>query len=95
MSQGQNSRSAGRHFLCGVRRIQPTLLLVENRTGISKLGHIFRILSVSMLNICTVNLAELWNVWSYTSAPPYVVTSRYLIKRTLNCPFCSALVRAQ
>ena len=78
MSQGQNSRPAGHHFLCGVPRIQPTLLCVENRTENSKLGHIFRLLPVSMLNVCTVNLAELKNVWSYTSAPPYVATSRYL-----------------
>ena len=34
-------------------------------------------------------------MWSYTSAPPYVVTSRYLIKHTVNCTFSSALERAQ
>jgi len=95
MSQGQNSRSAGRHFLCGVRRIQPTILCVVNKTGTSKLGYIFRILSVSVLNVCTIYLAELKNVWSYTSAPPYVVTSRYLTKHTVNCTFCSALERLQ
>ena len=38
----------------------------------------------SVLTVCTVNLAELKNVWSYTSAPPYVVISRCLIKHTVN-----------
>jgi hypothetical protein len=46
-----------------------------------------------MLTVCTVNLAELKNVWNYTSAPPYVVTLRYLIKHTVNCTFCTALER--
>jgi len=95
MSQGQNTRSAGHHFLCGVRRIQPTLLCVwKLKQELLNLG-ILSGYSASVHNVCTVNLAELKNVWSYTSAPPYVVTSRYLINHTVNCTFCTALERIQ